>query len=117
MLAGTWNIICEQGATFDWTIKSTDVNGNIIDLTGYTALMKVKTSRNDSCSSELIELSTENGKIILGGVLGTIRLLIYPADTTPLLAGQYYYDLFLNSANNSYKWIQGTFTVEGSISK
>lgn len=117
MLAGTWNIICEQGATFDWTLTCTDFNGNIIDFTGYTALMKVKTSRDDNCSSLLIELSTENGRIILGGVLGTIRLLISAADTTLLPAGQFYYDLFLNSGSNSYKWTKEIFTVEGSISK
>ena len=114
---GIYNENVKQGATFNKVIIWNS-NGNIVDLTGATAIMKVKTSKCDEdCVQEIIELTTENGRITLGGVLGTITLLITAADTLTLPCGQYYYDLYINFGATSYCKLEGTFTVEGSISK
>jgi hypothetical protein len=113
----TYNTNVKQGATYNKVI--TWLTDNVpVDLTGATAIMKVKTSKcDDTCAEEIISLTTENGRITLGGVLGTITLLITAADTLTLPCGQFYYDLYINFGTTSYCKLIGTFTVEGSISK
>ena len=119
MLAGTYNIICEQNATFQmfftWKNKETGVP---YDLTGYTALMQVRTAKCDeSCSVLIIEFSTTDSSIVLGGVAGTVQINATPTQTAALATGQYYYDLLLNTGSNKYRVIQGTFTVSGGVSE
>jgi len=113
-----YNANVKQGATFNQVITWFGSNGVATNLTGATAIMKVKTSKCDEdCVQEITELTTENNRITLGGALGTITLLITAADTLTLPVGQYYYDLYINFGATSYCKLKGTFTVEGSISK
>jgi len=81
MAAGKHNITIEEGSTFSqrWTYK--DVNGNPIDLTGYTARMQVR--EKHSSSTAVIDISDGNG-ITLGGAAGTIDIEILPAATINL---------------------------------
>ena len=114
MIAGNYNFICEQGATFNrnilWESNSVPTN-----LTGYTARMQV---RSDYSSSTIIkQLTTENGGIILGGAAGTIDLLIPASETTLLTAGIYIYDLELVFNSTVYRLIQGKFTVNPEVTK
>lgn len=53
-----------------------------IDLTGCTARMQVRSEVESP--DVLIELTTENGRITLGGVDGTVDLLISAADTAAI---------------------------------
>lgn len=74
MPAGTWNIVAEQGATWQPNpLILKDGAGALIDLTGYTAELLVK-ERYDSADS-LLQLNTSNGGIALGGAAGTLTLL------------------------------------------
>jgi hypothetical protein len=74
------NIFCTNNTTFDLYSEFYDEIGNLINLTGFTAKMQVKTSNNQSCSDLIIEFSTENGRIILGGIAGTIIIQASKAD-------------------------------------
>lgn len=79
-----------------------------IDLTGYTALMHIRSKQGSD--QVLIELSTSNGRISLGGTSGAIDLLINATDTAALKKGKYVYDLELISAGSEV-----TRLVEGSV--
>lgn len=63
-----------QGATFSkvvtWKTGATKATATPVDLTGCTARMQVR-AKIDSTSA-LLDLTTENDGIILGGVAGTI---------------------------------------------
>jgi hypothetical protein len=83
-----------------------------VDLTGYTADMKIV----DLDGSLLIELSTSNGRITLGGVAGTIDLLITATDTKNLIAKTYVYDLLLTSGAVVTGLLRGSVTVTLSVS-
>lgn len=67
-----------KGATFNpgWTWTAAGVP---VDLTGCTARMAVK---EDVDMPLLLELTTENGGIILGGTAGTIDLFVGATVTT-----------------------------------
>lgn len=116
MAAGKHNFLCEQGATFNPTITWKDEANNLVDLTGYTARMQV---RSDFSSTVIIiSLTTENARITLGGAVGTIELLITDEDTTLLTAGTYKYDLELvSSLGTVVRLLKGNFKVDPEITK
>lgn len=93
MPAGVYNFVLEQGADFSRriTYKISDV---LVDLTGYTARMKIK---HRTGAPALETLTTENGKIALGGSDGTILLTLTATDTEDLEAAAAVYDLELVS--------------------
>jgi hypothetical protein len=84
-----------QGATFSLTLTwETGDDPAPVNLTGFTAAMKVKAGED-----LVIELTTENGGITLGGALGTILLSIDAEDTADFAApASATYDLLLTSA-------------------
>lgn len=83
MAAAKLKLTIEQGATFEKVITwKAGTPAVPVDLTGCTALMHVRAEIADL--TPLIVLSTENGGIVLGGVLGTVTLRI-TADATAAL--------------------------------
>lgn len=106
---------CEQGATFQLPLVWRDTNGSPIDLTGYTARMEVR--KNKTSGTVLVTLTTENGRITLGGTNGKIDLEIEAATTEEFTAGIYMYDLNLMIADKVYRLMEGTFTVSGEVTQ
>ncbi len=76
------NLTIEQGSTFFNIVIYRDVDGNPVDLTGYTAAMQIRKTKDSS--TILLTLNTSNGYLILGGALGTVTIGI-PADITAAL--------------------------------
>jgi len=106
----TNNLLVYQGATFDQTFTLT-VSGSPVNLTGYTAAMKVRATPADDAV-----LSLTNGSgITLGGALGTVAVVITATQTSNIAAGKYYYDLELTSAGVVTRFIQGSFRVSAEI--
>ena len=95
MSAGIHNIKVEQGATFSQTF-TWKISSNPVDLTGYTARLKVRdVNRRPSAVNEMISLTSPSGGIVLGGALGTIAVTISASATASVVAGKYVYDLDL----------------------
>ena len=120
MLAGTYRINCDQGATFErsLTIYQPAVLGASavpVDLTGYSARMQVRPETD--ASATLVELTTENGRITLGGVAGTIELFI-DAETTATIDRDGVYDLEIyNAAGTVYRVIKGRFVLDPEVTR
>ncbi|CAM4266416.1 Phage tail protein [Comamonas aquatilis] len=75
----------DQGATFDKTFTwktGTKANAVPVDLTG----CKARAQFREDIESDvvLLELTTENNRIVLGGPTGEIRILISATDTAAL---------------------------------
>ena len=109
----------QRGATFThqwaWEKETAPQSGEYtpVDLSGFTAKMQV---RKKPGSPIIIELSTANGRIILGGALGTIDLLISATDTENLIPGMYAYDIELTSDTGFViRFSEGLFEVEDEI--
>jgi hypothetical protein len=114
-MAGTYDITCEQGATFQRVITWKNSAGNPINVTGYSAVMQV---RDGACAQpKIIELSTTNGRIVTGGALGTITLTISAADSDDLPVGQFVYDLEMTNAGNVTRLLEGSFTVTREVTR
>lgn len=82
MRAGAYNIFIEAGTRFERILTwKVDAVGAPIDLTGWTARMQVRSRTDDSLL--LPEFNTNlGGGITLGGIAGTITLVILSVVTT-----------------------------------
>jgi hypothetical protein len=115
MRPGKYNFICPQGATFSkqlsYLIDSIPVN-----LTGYTARMQVR--EKHSSSSVVLDLSTENNSITLGGQSGSILINISASNTSSIFAKTYVYDLELESSDGFVvRLLEGTFNVTPEVTR
>mgnify|MGYP007077436155 CR=1 FL=1 len=113
-MAATYNFTIDEGETWNlsmtWYTDSTKTTE--VDLTGYTGRMKIKESFD---GADILELTTANGKITLGGVAGTISLDLTEADTTSLEPRSYVYDLELVVGSTVKRLIEGTINVTRSV--
>ena len=114
-LAGTYNIIADQGATFGRTITWNDADGDPINLSAYTARMQVRPIA--SSSTVALELTTENGRITLGGALGTITLTVPASAMDDVEAGNYAYDLEMVNGSDVTRLLMGSFTVRAEVTR
>jgi hypothetical protein len=116
MTAGNYNITAEQGASFRRVLTWNDAANEPINLTGYTARMQI---RSDYFTPDpaTISLTTENGRITLGGALGTISLYISATDMAALVADAYVYDLELISGAEITRLVQGTFVINAEVTR
>jgi hypothetical protein len=115
MAATTYDILIEQGATYSQVITYKD-NGVAVNLTGYTARMQVRATLESA--STLVELTTANSRIALGGTAGTISLTISATDTAALTAGRGVYDLELVSGSGIVtRLLQGVATISRNVTR
>jgi len=107
-----------QGAgfyeTIDWEDPETD---DPIDLTGYTAKMQIRSS--PSSSEVVLELSTENGRILNSGATGILTLLVDAEDTADLPAPfvGVYSLLVTNPDGFVTNLLTGVFNINEAITK
>jgi hypothetical protein len=115
MAATTYDILIEQGATFSQVITYKD-NGVAVNLQGFTARMQVRATLE--AATALIELTTANGRIALGGTAGTITLTISATDTEALTSGRGVYDLELVSGSGIVtRLLQGVATISRNVTR
>lgn len=84
----------DQGATFDKTftwLTGTPKSAQPVDLTGCTARAQVREEIDSP--DVLLELSTENDRIVLGGTSGEIRIVIDASTTAAIDWESGVYDL------------------------
>jgi hypothetical protein len=109
----TYNITAYQGATYDlnmtWKIAGTAVN-----LTGYTAAMQVR--ENTNATATILSLTNGTG-ITLGGTAGTIDISVSANTMGSATAGNYAYDLELNSGGQVTRLIQGSFAIQPEVTR
>lgn len=114
MPASTHDFVIEQGTDDDKPMIWLDSAGNPVNLTGCTARMQIR----PSVSSEtiLLELTTENGGITLGGATGKITLNFTEATTSSLAKGGVY-DLEIVIGGKVKRLIQGTIAISKQVTR
>ncbi|WP_051331768.1 hypothetical protein [Methylocaldum szegediense] len=110
MKPGKFDFELYVGATFREKLECYDETGSLVKLNGYDATLQIRKRPNQQ---KLLELTTENGGLTLGGSLGTIEILISSAATLSLKnkfqTGQnFVYDLKLIAPNgDSFPILEG----------
>lgn len=119
-MASSIKLTIQQGATFQHVLTwKTGPIPTPVDLTGWTARMQIRD--NVSAVAVLLELTTENGRIALGGVAGTITLNVNAADTAAIQWTKGVFDLELvNPALTPVyvkNLVQGTVQVRKEVTR
>ena len=114
-LAGNYNIVIDQGATYSQVFTWQDSNGDPVSLVGWTARMQVR--RRMPSTGTLVDLTTENGGIVLGGAAGTVTVSIAATATDDLPVGEHVYDLELVNGSTVERLVMGSFIVRGEVSR
>jgi len=100
-----------QGATFNQTLfYETGEPSAPVNLAGFTAKMHIR-SKPES-KALILELSTDNGRIVLNETTGSIRLFISDEDTATLsVCDKAVYDLELYNAGVTIRMVQGKVII------
>jgi len=116
MSAGKYNMTIEQGSTLNLQLLYKDSNNSIIDLTGYSAKMQIKSDYADNSPSLYLTLSSSAGSgLTITPVSGTIDILV-PADSSSLMTfDTAYYDLEITSGSIVTRILQGTVKVSKQV--
>lgn len=93
-MSATYDLAIEQGATFARTFTWKDENGAAVDISGYTARMKIK----DRVGGSTIVSLTNGSGITLGGAAGTVAILLSATATAAYTFQAAVWDLELVSA-------------------
>ena len=111
-MAAVANLSIDQGATFTSDITVKDINGNVFDLTGYTA--NAKMAKGYSSTRTRTTMSTTFATDRTTGVL-TISLTAN--QTATLDAERYVYDVEITSSAGSVtRVLEGIITVRPEVS-
>lgn len=114
MIPGKYNIVCPQGSTLSQQFTYS-IDGEPVDLTTYTAKMQVREKYTSKTS--VIDLTTENGGITLGGEEGTIDIYVASGVTELTISKEYVYDLELVSGSTVTRLIEGKFIVTPEVTR
>ena len=97
------NLTIDQGSTFSAIVDITDVEDNVLVLTGYTVAAQIRKTY-DSTTAVDFTGSVSNA------TQGEITISLTPAQTNALVAGRYVYDAEITSAGGTV-----TRVIEGQI--
>jgi phage gp45-like len=116
MLAGKYNMVCDQGSTFQRIIEIKDADGVVFPLTGYTARMQIR--RDIDATATLMELTNANGRITINGALGAITMTLTPELTVSLTkSGVYDLEIVKTSTGEVHKVLRGEFRLEKEVTR
>lgn len=122
MLAGTYNITCDQGSTYSLviTVKYPDTDDPTVyhpwDFTGYTARMQIR--RTVESGTVLLELTTENGGLeFTDEDNGEITLTISATESAALDSSGVYDLEIVSDVGTVSKVIKGAFILNREVTR
>lgn len=115
MIAGIYNITCEQGSTFARTFTIQNSDGTVYDLTGYAARLQIR--RDFDATTIMFTASSGNGHIAISTLFGEINVDITAAETATITRDGVYDLEIYNTAGVVYKVVKGRFTLNKEVTK
>ncbi len=113
MSAGVYKMTCNQGANLNQSLTWRNPDGTPINLTGYTAEMRVARNKGGTL---VLNPTTENGDIVITGLTGNVQINVSAADTADVEAGIYVYEVDLTANNGTVtRLLEGQFVVDGRV--
>ena len=110
-MAAVSNLYIDQGADFSTTISLTDSNGNILSLTGYTALAQIRKTYGSSTIAATFGTA-------LAAATGQLTLSLTDTVTGAMDSGRYVYDVLItDSSGDKTRILEGQATVTPSVSR
>lgn len=111
MNPGLQNITIRRGATFELPLVWGSSKTTPYDLTGYTAASHIRLKIG--ASEVQVEMTTQNGRIVIDPLKGKITLKLSPATTSSIKITSGVWDLVMISPGGDRKvLLSGTVSVE-----
>lgn len=110
-MAAVSNLYIDQGADFSTTLSLTDSNGDVLNLTGYSATGQVR--KTFSSSTVAATFTT-----VLAPTTGQVTMTLTDVATAAMTSGRYVYDILLtDSSGDKTRILEGHATVTPSVSR
>ena len=115
-MAEIYELNINQGSNLSLEIALKNQDGTPLNLTGYTARMQLRSSYTSP--EVVVELTTENGRIVITPLLGILRLLLDATTTAAIAAKNYVYDLeTVSSTGFVTRVLQGEAIVSPEVTR
>lgn len=116
MIAGIYNITCEQGATFNRRFTITNPDGTPFVLQGYTARMQVR--RDIDSATVLLSITSIEQYITIFPNEGIIDIYLSPTQTAALTrSGVYDLEIVHTSTGGVYRVVKGAFRLDKEVTR
>jgi hypothetical protein len=111
-MAAVANLTIDQGATFTSDITVKDINGEIFDLTGYTAVAKMAKGYSSTRTRTTMTTTFATDR-----TTGVLTISLTNAQTAALDAERYVYDVEIISGTGTVtRVLEGIITVRPEVS-
>jgi hypothetical protein len=111
-MAAVANLSIDQGATFTSDITVKDINGNVFDLTGYTANAKMAKGYSSTRTRTVISTTFATDR-----TTGVLTISLTANQTATLDEERYVYDVEITSSTGSVtRVLEGIITVRPEVS-
>lgn len=109
-MAAIQNLYIDQGTTYSLSITVSDQNGDIKDLTEYTAAAQMRKSYYSSgATSFTASISSPTD--------GEVTISLTATQTSALKAGRYVYDIEITSDEETLRILEGIVVVNPEVTK
>jgi hypothetical protein len=121
VIAGIYNITCDQGSTFERVFKVTyqdEVDPTLFhpyDFSGYTARMHIR--RDVAATATLAVLTTENGCVSVNGPEGEVTISLTAAQTASIERSGVYDIEIISPDNAVQKIVRGDFILNLEVTR
>ncbi len=115
MIAGIYNITCEQGSTFSRTFTIQNPDNTVYDLTAFSARLQIR--KDFDSTSVMFTASSGNGHIVISPLFGEITVDISAAETATITRNGVYDLEIYNAQGVVYKVVKGRFTLDREVTK
>jgi len=116
MAAAVYNIEIEQGSTWSQEVIWKNNDNSPVNVTGYSASMQIRTTIASPTS--LMDLTSANSKIVVGGVNGKFTITITAAEAAALSWVTAVYDLEIISPGGTViRILKGSVTVDPEVTR
>lgn len=113
--AGIYNLVAEQGSTFDQSVLIVDADNVAIDITTYSLRGYIRRRYSDTTKTAEFTITK------VSAVNGSINLHLTAATLAAIAAGEYVYDVEMYKTVDAevivYKVIKGGFTITEEATK
>ena len=114
-MAGKYNFTILQGATFGFSVKWEDTNGNDIDLTDCNARMQIRYGNHNG--EIAVDLTSENEGISIDLIKNTINIRISAEQTEKIKPISCVYDLEIVKGNTVTRLLEGKVKISAEVTK
>ena len=109
-MSGKYNIVAEQGATFNLNFR-VETDGTPWNLTGYTFAMQVR--RSSASTTTLLDIDTATMT-----ALGHVSVTVDATTMSDVPAGRWVYDIELTSSGDEVtRILEGRFIVTAQVTQ